>query len=1055
MSNDIIQTDENKLFGPGKIFNLAENKDLVPLQDKASEATIGSISPGAIPFEYVQGESPTVEPSQGYLESAGNAITAAGAGFAKTVAPNVRALMLGVAKQFQDVDVTHNPYQNPEVLAMGPEFIAKYGEQFIDSPNANWDRGIIKRIKESDELDKQMALSPNFGMFGMFNGVFTDPGVAVPMFTPTGIIAKMGAGAVQGGVFGAELTLAQSMYDPNISSADLLPQAAAGAALTTGLFMLGAGISSASTKTKDFVHKVVNTDIERAKGIGADAIEGDVKVGEIIKSNPLFNATLAITKWLSPETRLLTSTNQTARTEASKFMESQLLTKNEMEGSVTKKNILGEAETKTVNQVISGVINPLEKHFSDYKKSGGSLSKDDFIEETVKSLEGLKKPTDPYIVRLSGDWRSTLDVAKKDIESTQGYLAEGATLKDNYFPARYDEGKMAKNSSDLSMDLNKIVKEKVDADFLEVTKKLEDIKNQIKSGGIRQEEKIAAVEDELRILRDIKDSPEELRTMAYDLQNTIMDKSLGRPGREVINLYKSPNLKARNTDIPNWFRNKWSKGDKLETLFNYFSGTNKELSLYKEYGSKNHLDVIHSKIQQEHTQKLADLQASSLDKASKDIESNKLIKEYNQNKEDLQAIYELATGNFNKRDNRGLRSFAAVMKGYNHMRLMGLQVVGNLSDIAGLAANKFFKSPLGTEVEKFTKGLADDAVFFKDSDEYAVLGVMSTHQLSRTRSAFFSDLENGTTLTKAEKGSQAAVEMFNKVNLFSYFNDALYRTAADGLVKKVMAWGLRKSRGEMLSADEALELTRMGFSDIMINKVVKQFESHHTIEKLGNKDVVMANIESWDSNVLFPLMGKLQAELHGIIMNAGTGSKPLWMSRAMGSMMSQFLGFTLASIPRLLLPRLQRISGISKTHSIQATMTIMSDVLLGATAGVLRSTIGGESPTKDTVQKALVGGFERSATLAMLSYPSMLADRLYGAGFASMVHANKHSKFANIGDASSLFLGPTGGLFNDAYKVSKSFKDGTLTDAEKERALRLLPGANLMYWYPYVNNISK
>lgn len=1073
----------------------------------SEEGSVGTLSPSHMlsPLTF-----DPVKPEQEDITTPLDRLTAIGAGFSNTAASTIRAGIDVGYRLLADREEAYNPFYDTQLKTQGDDFIARYGSSFVDSPNPEFTAYRIQSIKDFERNNEYMAKSPVSGMVGSFLGSVSDPSAALALLLPAAGVSRVAVGSLQIGALSGGQSLAESTYNPTKTLDDVGHEALGGFLL--GGILLGAGevaggISSKSYKSlKDVVSgKQINIDQKLVaeseaftKGVGAEATTS--AEFSIAKTNPAFNATLAGIKGFTPELRLLTSTNPAMRTEAAKFLNTEVFSTSNLTGKAEAPNILHTAAMDSIN-LYKRLEDDVYSTFGKYQQDGGKLKFDEYMDKVQSHLFKLEESKDSSIITTAAKVRELIKYQGKKIQDSK-ILGDDFVPGEDYFPQKYNFEKLTNERFIAIDDLKKAIKDKAAVDYNErlaafeakrdadvrrivegnlklkekTTAELENLKEDlIYSKKVGDEISIAKLEAQIARLDSRIANFEAEKTAALEKVNLgkpklveddiidgdaekiyelLVEDSLGRYKNRTE--FKASALQERVLDLPNWFMKKYGRSNILETLGAHFKQTSMELALFKEYGTRDYWKAIQERIDTGYHKEINKLELKKdISDAERNAEAARLGKEREQNLSDMLAVLDIATGKWASQFSPTARAIASVAKATQYVRLMGQVVLSSLSDLSQIYSKTLSKSDVGKFISESTNGIAKQLKFFKGKEEAALLGIMSERSMSASRSAMYADMEDANLLTKWEKRANLGTYLFSKLNLFDKWNDTLLNAAAEQVATKLVVWSNKLVKGELAENSAGMkELRQLRVDNKLAKQIVDQFNLNKTVEEFGGHKVLLSNFEAWSPSVLASVGGIIRAKSQNLVFSPDAGSRPLWLTKPFGSIIGQFLGYTIGSAGRVLLPRLQRMSGVSAEHSKEAISKTFLDISLGALSGVLKDVINGRDLDTDP-NRVLLYGIERSAALSLISYPSAVADRLYGAGFGGMLGVAKFGKFSQMQDATSLFVGPTGGFINDSVKLTQRLANGEANEKDLKRFTKLLPGSNLWMWSWAVNQIGQ
>jgi hypothetical protein len=935
---------------------------------------------------------------------------------------DVKGLMLYAGKKYlQTQHPEYDPYNDTALKGRGSDFYDKYASLFSTSESPQETQFMLKNIDEFEKYDAEVEANPITGAIGQIVGQLTSPVSFVG-----GSIAKL-SGMTQiaaisglGGAFSLATDLGRSQYDPTITTDEIASNAQGAAAF--GAILGGAGQAGVALYKggKSAYSKLFGgtVDLSKESATTVKAFDNALKAHaegkpvapedlvhlkdyKIADTNFLFSAANKVSSFLNPESRLLNSTNPAVRAEAAKLVPTNLIFEHNLRGEANPVSVMEKAKFNAANQGVK-MRNAIDTEFVQYKKDGGKLKKTDFLEEVKNHVMDIESSKNSRVINAARHISENLN-EHLGLLKARGFLPEGWSPKEKYFPTQYNFDMLTKNRFSV----------------------VQDIKTDILS-------------KEPNIAKD------DLKNAADEIYNSLVNDSLGR----VYNRkeFKSKFLEERKLDLSNKFRAKYGSSDLIGTMDNYYSTVHKQLALKEQYGSNDFFKTINDNVLEGLQKEVDKIEAdTTLSLAQKNKKASALQNETQENLKDLLSVFEIQTGQYQQKFGRTARSIASMAKGYQYMRVMGGYVISNLPDLA----NMMRISAKGGKTEAMLKDIAHSVgrnfKVFKDHDDLKLLGLMSESFGDATRSALYNNLDGAAQLTKWESRMSVATNFYSKyINFSNKWNDLLLNTATESLSKKLVKWSYQLSEGKMKAGSAAeIELSRLGIDKRLATSIIDQFKKHNTTEKFGGKNVVLANIDEWDADVLSDLGAIIRDEVQRVVFTPRAGSRPLWLSQPLGGVIAQFQGFALGAWQQIVLPRMQRMSGVSGEHTRVALSALVADLMLGVVTGYTKNGISKDDWDAPSVEQSLQYAFDRSAFFSIFNYPSGVADKVFDAGLGHYLGTSHYAKYGQKNPI-ELLSGVTGSSIVTASKVLKSAKDGDMTDAEIKRALTLLPAQNSM-----------
>lgn len=929
---------------------------------------------------------------------------------------DVKGAMVYAGKKYlASKNPDYSPFTDDSIKSKGEDFISRYGTELAKSESPEETYYLLQSIDEFEKANKEIEANPFTGTMGRVVGQLTSPtSFMFPSILKMSTLAKIATVSGVGGAQTAAIEAGRAQYDPTLTfdeaGSNVMGAMVFGGVLT-GLgsaippLARGAknvysnifgGVPDMSAEGANVVASMNKAIMEVGNGTPVENVLRDYKIA---KSNFLFNSANKISSFLNPESRLLNSGNQAVREEAARLIPTNLIFEHNLKGMANEVNVMEKARFRATNDAIK-MRNSFDTEFAQYKKDGGKLKFNEFVSEVNDHVMGIVESKNSRVINNARHVTEKLNDYLVKLKAG-GFLPEDWMPKQKYFPTRYNFEKLTKNRFTVLRDL---------------------------------EDEIRASESGLGI--------DDIKQAAKDIYNNLIDSSQGK----IYNRkeYKSPNLEKRVLDLSNKFRANYSTKDLIGTMDEYFTTVNKQLTLKETYGTNDFYKAIKDRASKGLDDMLTKIEKdSSLTDVQKNAAAAKLQKHHESDLKDLLDVFELQTGQYHQKFSKAGRSAAALIKGYQTMRVMGGQVLSNLPDIASM----MHLSVKGSKTEKMLKDLTGQMSrsfkLFKDKDELRLLGLMSERNANASRSVLYANLDGASQMTKWESRMSKATAFYSRnVSGFDRWNDWLLNTATESLSKRLFQWSYQLTKGTLKEGSSgSIELARMGINKDLAGKIVEQFQKHSSIEKYHGGKVTLANIDDWDAEVLSEVAGVIRDEVQKLVFSPRAGARPLWVSSPFGSVIAQFQGFALGAWQGIVLPRLQKMSGISGAHTTVAVSSLVADLMLGTVSGYIKDGIRTGDWEAPDPEQAIQYAFDRSAFLSIFSYGSGAMDAMFKKGLGNFLNSAKYSKYREK-TAPEVVGGITASTLIQMQDALGRVSDGNISDADMKLLLQFLPAQN-------------
>lgn len=227
----------------------------------------------------------------------------------------------------------------------------------------------------------------------------------------------------------------------------------------------------------------------------------------------------------------------------------------------------------------------------------------------------------------------------------------------------------------------------------------------------------------------------------------------------------------------------------------------------------------------------------------------------------------------------------------------------------------------------------------------------------------------------------------------------------------------RIATGNATKADFA-RMADANISPQMAGRIWKQYEQFHDVVD----GVRVADASRWtDETARRAFETAMSREVNGVVLMAGVGDKPLFLSRPLGSLIGQFKSYTAAAHERVLVSNLQQ-------RDARTLQGIMTSVALGMLSYRLYTLGAGQQASerpqdwiKEGIDRASILGWlqEGNKTLAKFTGGKLDMNRIYGAD-RPLTRRAENSPLSEL-------LGPS---YSKAEKAAQIVLHGFQTDKQ-------------------------
>lgn len=366
------------------------------------------------------------------------------------------------------------------------------------------------------------------------------------------------------------------------------------------------------------------------------------------------------------------------------------------------------------------------------------------------------------------------------------------------------------------------------------------------------------------------------------------------------------------------------------------------------------------------------------------------------------------------------------MRQVNFFTKLGGMTVSAIPDVArGVMVNGYQRT-----MKAYGALISKSPAFAANRSEMEKMGVMVETVLN-SRSRLMADLVDSSTRTNAaEAGLERVTDVFGKLTLMGQYNDI--NKAVNGMVTADLI---------LSGSAPASRIAKLGISPATAARINEQFRKHG--EVLDGWHI--GNFEKWDDDYAAGVFqSAVLKDTNNIIITPGVGDTPLWASSPIGRTVFQFRSFTTASYNRA------TIGGLSE-GTAQFYYGTAFQIALGALTYALKQSANGKE-VDWSPQKLAIEGIDRSGILGPLMEYNNMAEKATGGmfGLGPLLGTGTQSRYASRGFIGSA-LGPTFGLLDTVTDVTAGVLNGDAGDRVLHSVRTLLPGNNLFWIAPLIN----
>ena len=515
--------------------------------------------------------------------------------------------------------------------------------------------------------------------------------------------------------------------------------------------------------------------------------------------------------------------------------------------------------------------------------------------------------------------------------------------------------------------------------------------------------------------------PREDAEIAADATiNKIVGAKIPQDFVNVFTVKVPGSSRQRTLNLPDKMMRDYLESDANYVLQRHIREAAPDIELTKVFGHRN-LESQLKAIQDEYDELM---RARPQDQA-------KLAKARENDIRDITAMRDRLVGTYGMPDDPSSFFVRAgrAMRNVNFVTKLGGMTVSAIPDLArGVMVNGFSKTMKG-----YGALISKSPAFAANKSEMKKMGVMVETVLN-SRSRLMADLVDSSTRTNAaEAGLDRVTDVFGKLTLMGQYNDI--NKAINGMV----------TADSILSgAASAPRIAKLGISPATAARINDQFRKYG--EVLDGWHI--GNFDKWDDDYAAGVFqSAVLKDTNNIIITPGVGDTPLWASSPIGRTVFQFRSFTTASYNRA------TIGGLSE-GTAQFYYGTAFQIALGALTYSLKQAANGKE-VDWSPQKLTLEGIDRSGILGPLMEYNNMAEKATGGmfGLGPLLGTCTQSRYASRGFIGSA-LGPTFGLLDTVTDVTAGVLNGDAGDRVLHSVRTLLPGNNLFWIAPLINQVD-
>lgn len=502
--------------------------------------------------------------------------------------------------------------------------------------------------------------------------------------------------------------------------------------------------------------------------------------------------------------------------------------------------------------------------------------------------------------------------------------------------------------------------------------------------------------------------------------NKIVGAKIPQDFANVFMVKAAGSTKGRTLSVPDRLMKDYLESDANYVLQRHIREASAEIELTRIFGDKS-LKTQLEAIQDEYD---ALMRLRPADQA-------KLSKARENDLRDITALRDRLAGTYGMPDDPS--SFfvraGSFLRSANFVTKLGGMTVSAIPDLArGVMVNGFrdVARGYGAMVTKSPAWLASRA----EQKKMAV----GLETILHTRARTMGDLVDSSSRTTAvEAGMERVTDAFGKLTLMGHFDDM--NKSVNGMIT---------SDGILSNSFPAKRLAKLGINEKTAERIQAEFSKHGEVIEGWH----VGNFDKWDDQYA---AGVFQAavlkDVNNTVITPGIGDTPLWASTPLGKTVFQFKSFATASYNRATLGGLQE-------GTAQFYYGTAFQIGLGSLTYALKQTANGRE-VDWSPNKLVLEGIDRSGILGPLMEYNNMAEKASGGivGLGALLGTGTQSRYASRGFIGSA-LGPTFGLLDTVTDVTSGVLNGDAGDRVLHGVRTLLPGNNLFWIAPLINQVD-
>lgn len=518
-----------------------------------------------------------------------------------------------------------------------------------------------------------------------------------------------------------------------------------------------------------------------------------------------------------------------------------------------------------------------------------------------------------------------------------------------------------------------------------------------------------------------KISQEDLDIAADEVINKITGAMRPQDYANAFSVKLPGATKSRSLNVPDNLLEPFLESDIRFVMQRHIRDAAPNIELTRNFGDAS-MERVLKDIRDEYTDMI---RANPVDQA-------KLQRRMKRDEQDIMAMRDRLLGTYKMPDDPSGTFVRAgnILRNMNYLTKLGGMTVSAVPDMARAVMVHGFSRTFSA----YGKWLSRSPAWKASREEMQKMGTALDIVLS-DRSRAIADITDGFSQRSAlESGLDYATGKFGNLTLMNQWNS--FHKSLNGMNTADIILGSVKSNSR---------LAKLGIDDNMAVRIQEQFTKHgKTVDGLR-----IGNSSAWDDPVVRSAFeSAVVKDVNNIIVTPGIGDTPLWSSSQMGKLVFQFKSFIFGSYNRT------TVGGVQAGEA-QFYYGLGMQLMLGAMTYAIKNTLAGRD-VDYAPEKLVLEGIDRSGVLGpLMEFNNTLEKVSAGTlGLGPALGTGTQSRYASRNAIGSL-LGPSFDSMGKLSDIATGILSGEFDDKAVNSTRQLIPGQNLFWIAPLLNNVEE